>query len=349
MMRGADVLFQKVECLPIKDRYADPALSHQVLTNITELIRSPQKDALISLFDSDEKYDILSMSDFEYFQTLATLLPNLGGTLEGELLKEEILLFQENQLDFPRPGERELIQDVWKNANEQIANCDGDFWCFLSKFGVEKSHQEREPLCSIGRVEKYNNQPNVLSVLCDLRGMDFVRPDPYHAKLAEEKYRRGEALSADEKAMLISQTMYLLCKTERELDVHLLADDDGRAASDLLAYLNRQNASGHVWVAADGEMANETLLTLCALSDSRLTVRPEIVLGKTDSAYNLEKRLSSLAAVYPISLWRFGGVLTRSPLFVAGHRHARRVICRLLSEMIDDPEQAFAIATKMFS
>ncbi len=349
MACAADVLFKEIKWIPIKDCYAKPVLSFRVLTNITELIRNPQKDALISLFGGDEKCDILSMSDFEYFQTLTELLPQLVGTLEGELFKEEILLFQEKNIDFSTVNFTDLAREVWENSKKKLADFGGDYQIFLSDIGVENLYHEREQFCSLGGVEKYNNHSDTSAVLCDLRGMDFVRPDPYHATLAEEKYRRGETLSADEKAMLISQTIYLLCRADCELEIHLLADGDGRAAADFLAYLKRQNACGRVWIAADGEMANETILALCALSDGRLTIRPEIVLGKTDSAYNFEKRLSSLAAVYPISLWRFGGVLTQAPLFVAGHRHARRVICHLLAAMVDDRAKAVAMAKAIFA
>ena len=185
---------------------------------------------------------------------------------------------------------------------------------------------------------------------CDVRTLPFVRPDPYHASLAEEKRGRGEPLSAEEHAILAAQALYLLCanKGDCKLDLHLLADDEQTLLA-WISYLKRLNVQGYVWVAADGNIDPDTLASLCAHSDDRLRIRLEIVLGKTDSAKNFEKRLSALSALYPITLWRFGGVITRSPLFAAGHMLARRVISDITATLVSDYDDAVATVRSIFS
>ena len=351
MEHAENDLLLKVKSMPMRDRYANPTVQKNVLTNITELIKSDERTALLSLFNGDEKYDILSLSDFEYFEKLASTLPLLVGTYEGELAKEEILLLLGRFLDCKEFQKEGSLRSAWENANAFLNACDGNYDRILEKIGVEKSYQREPAIDGFWCVEKYKERSEKLILLCDLRNLRFVRPDPYHAALATEKHRSGEELSSDERSLLAMQIVYSLCMEapEREIEIHLRADGDGQTAKDVIAYLNRRNLCGTVWFAADDTMSNDTILKLCAKSNDRLRVRPEIVLGKTDSSRNLKERLARLSAVYPLTLWRFGGVPTTAPLFAAGHMHARRVICALVAETVEDPNDALMIVQQIFS
>jgi len=290
------------------------------------------------------------LSDFEYFRALAMLLPRLTGVREGELIGEELLIIQEKAHDISRPLADEILQEIWNDVRDTLEKCDGDYDILLGEIGVEKLHCGYRIANASCGVKKYKNKEDDLSALCDFRGLSFVRPDPYHVSLIEEKKQRGESLWAEESAMLAAQALYRLCATarDREVEIRLLADN-GQTAKEVIAYLKRLHVRGCVWLAADGAIADDALVALCALSDEHLRVRLEIVLGETDSARNFEKRLSALAALYPISLWHFGGVITQSPLFAAGHVLARRVICGLAFEIVDDKNEATAMVKAIFS
>lgn len=344
-----DVLFSRVKTLPIRDAWAKPKLSFGVLTNITELVKTPERDAMISLFFRDKKCEISARSDFEYFQALLSLLPNLIGTREGEILEEEMFILLGNSIQSKDLTDEWLVKNLWQTANEELMSCNGKYESFLIHIGVEKLYHREEPFAGLCRVEKCNKGDDDFFWTCDFRGLDFVRPDAYHARLAEEKSRQGAPLSVAEESLLAAQAVYCLCSDERNgnVEIHLQADGDGKTASELISYLKRLHIRGEVWIAADGRMTPDTLLALCGQSDADLFVRPEIVMGDFDSRRNARERLAALSAVYPMTLWRFGGVPTHAPMFVAAHMHMRRILCDLIAEVATSNAEAERLATQM--
>lgn len=334
----------------ICDRYTRPILKKHVLTNITELLKTDEKSRLMSLFLNVEKYNIHALSDFEYFAALCALVPKCKGTREGELLEEELLAIFESSLDFSNLPSESYVRELWDRGNEALRECHGRYAEILSKKSVKKLYKRECLVSNLDLVEKYNEEKETLSLVADFRGLSFVRPDPYHASLAEKKLSAGETLSAEEEALLAAEALYLAVTTERErtLEIRLLADGDGSTARELIDYLVHLGARGQVLVAADGAMTNDTLLSLIACSKNGLSVRLEIVLGENDSRACAYARLLELSARYPISLWRFGGVLWDSPLFFAGHRHMARVVARVLEEVIPNKDERTRLLAQIF-
>lgn len=318
--------------------YAFSFDERRVLKNINELFRDPEKDRLLRLYYGDEKYIHEQISDFEYFSHFCRLMPRLEGTLTCELAMEELYILCGFSDDPSRLADEELFLSLWRKGNDCLVSCEGDYERFLEKNAVKKCHTATSRRVGFHRVEKYNiekgaengSSDNVWRV--DLRGLSFVRPDPYHARLCEEKLGRAETLTCDEEALLCAELVYLACAEENAV-LHLSTDGDGKTAGALIDYLRQRGLGARILLAADDTLAVETVVGLCGASGDGVSVFPELVLGATDSKQNLYARLCRLSALYPLSRLSFGGSRTASPLFFAAHRHAARVYARLLSEI----------------
>ena len=150
-----DALFFRVKALPIRDAWAKPKPSFGVLTNITELVKTPARDAMISLLLRDKKCEISTLSDFEYFQALLALRPNLIGTREGEILDEEMFVLLGNSVQSKDLTDEWLVKHLWQTANEGLISCNGKYESFLSHIGVEKLyHREEFYVNTMGRVDR---------------------------------------------------------------------------------------------------------------------------------------------------------------------------------------------------
>ncbi len=350
MNEKGNTLFLRLRDVPIVDRYADPKLPKKVLTNITELLRTPQKDRIISLFLCDEKRKASTLSDFEYLKALSELLPDWIGTREGTLASVGLAFLYGKSFDLSDLKHHEFLRELWEIGNEKLLLAEGKYENILKENGVEKLYQRELAFGCAKRVEKYKENENTLSLLCDFRGLPFCRPDPYHAACAEKKYEGAEPLTDEEQSILATQALYRLCsQNSQHTEIRLLADADGKTAAALIAYLKRLSVRGTLWIAADGCMSTDTLLSLCDTADDALNIRPEIVLGPYDSRHNAEQRLHLLAARYPITRWHFGGVLGEDPLFFVGHTYMRKIICCVIAEIVDDPCRAEQIARQIFA
>ncbi len=349
MNENARALFLRLQDMPIIDRYAVPNLPEKVLTNTTELLRTPQKDRIISLLSYDEKHNPSTLSDFEYLRLLIEQLPAWIGTREGALIPYELSVFLEKSINIESFGGDGFAESVWELGKKKLLKSDGKYEDLLKEYGVGKLYKHEPVFDNTNRVEKYNEEAEKVSLLCDFRGLPFCRPDPYHADCAEKKYECGEALTDEEQSILATQALYRLCsKNSQDIELRLLVDADGKTAAELISYLKRLSVRGTLWIAADGCMSVDTLLDLCDAADGTLEIRPEIVLGPYDSRHNLEQRLHLLAARYPIARWRFGGVLGEEPLFFAGHTYMREVICSVIAAITDCPQQAERIVRRIF-
>ena len=350
MNENARALFLCLQDVPITDRYASPCLPKGVLTNAIELLKTPQKDRIISLLSRGGKENISTLSDFEYMKRLFGQLPAWIGTREGALLPYEMAILFGKSMGTEDFSSREFLKSAWDIGREKLLDVDGKYENLLRKNAVEKLYNRTPFDNGSTRVEKYNNEADKISLLCDFRGLPFCRPDPYHATCVEEKQARGETLTSEEQSLLAAQALYRVCTDgKKNIELRLLADADGTTATELICYLKRQSARGTLWIAADGCMSVDVLTALCDMSDDTLEIRPEIVLGPYDLRYNFEQRLHLLAARYPIACWRFGGVLGTDPLFFAGHTYAREVICSVIVALVEDQSVARSLVRQIFA
>ena len=345
----ANALTLALRDVPIVDWYTTPQLPKKVLTNITELLRTPEKDRMISVAFSDEKHNIMTLSDFEYWKTLIENFPHWMGTREGTVLPFEFFDMVGKKIDFLETLDHDALCELWEMGNKNLLLAEGKYENILKKNRVEKLYSRESAFPFSNRVEKYNNEAEVDCLLCDFRGLPFCRPDAYHASCAETKMRCGETLSIEEKGLLASQALYLLCAHQTEkMEIRLLADADGKTVGEIVDYLKRLDVRGTLYISVDGGMSVDTLITLCDAATDSLDIRPEIVLGVNDSRYLLKQRLHALAARYPIARWHFGGILGNEPLFFSAHQYVREVVCEVLSEITDSYSAAEPIAQQIF-
>ena len=313
--------------------YARVDVPKQPLKNITELIRSNETDRILSLYYGDEKYIHDQISDFEYFAELCRLLPNIDKTLTGELLLQAFVDLFDFDGNVEALSDEAIVCALWQKGNVRLMSMDGDYTRLLKKIGVELCYEMQTLSDATNRVEKYNITGEEQTLFADLRGLSFVRPDPYHAHLAQEKASRGESLSFEEEAGICFEILYLSLRDATCLPtLHLCVDGDGKTATEFIDYLRRRGIRAQILLGVDDMISSETAAALCARSGDGVTVRPEIVVGATDSHRNLYTRLCRLAAIYPMSKWCFGGRNTDSLIFFATHRHVARVWERLCCE-----------------
>ena len=305
---------------------------------------------MMSLYFIDKKCNIEEFSDFEYFDALCTMLTRWIGTREGAVSEEELFILYGEEFDVELLQSEDFTRELWQIGNEKLKKANGDYRDFLTKNGVEKLYDRKEPFLSFGCVEKYYNKGDNIPLLCDFRGMDFERPNAYSASCAEQKHACGETLSKVERALLAAQSLYLCCTEDRThpVSIRLRADGDGRTAADILAYLKRLGVRGRVWLAHDGSMSVGTILALCDQSDASLSIVPELVLGENDARPYAYERLLALSARYPISEWHFGGVSGDAPLFLGGHVHMRRILAHLICEITDRENDRMRLFDQIF-
>ena len=350
MKRYDEELHCHLQAMPFFEYYATPKIKNRVLTNITELIKTPQKNRIISLFIKDEKCNLEQLSDFEYFDALCTALTRWIGTRDGAVTEEELFILYGKEFDVELLQSDDFVRELWNIGNESLQKASGDYREFLTKNGVEKLYDKKEPFLSFGCVEKYNDEQEALTLLCDFRALAFQRPNPYSTLCAEQKHVRGEVLSNEERSLLAAQALYLLCTADRArpVELRLRADGDGRTVADVIAYLKRLGVRGRVWLANDGSMSVATLVALCDQSDAALSIRPEIVLGECDARPYAYERLCALSARYPIERWHFGGVPGDGPLFLGGHVHMRRILASLICEITERKQDRIRLAEQIF-
>ncbi len=313
--------------------YARVNAPKRQLKNITEMIRSSETDRILSLYYGDEKYIHKRISDFEYFAELCRLMPNIDKMLIGELLLEACALLLDFKGDADLLSNEEAVCTFWKKGNALVESCEGDYARILKKIGVDLCYDVQALSDATSRVEKYNTKDDDATFFADLCDLAFVRPDPYHAHLAQEKARGGQRLSSEEEACVCYEILYLSLRDATCLPtLHLQVDDDGKTATEFIDYLRRRDIRAQILLRFDDTISPETVAALCARSGDGVTVCPEIVVGATDSHRNLYTRLCRFAAIYPMSKWYFGGRKTDSLIFFATRRHISRVWERMCCE-----------------
>jgi hypothetical protein len=185
-------------------------------------------------------------------------------------------------------------------------------------------------------------------IAVDIRNIDFVRGDHYHAGIAFDKLKAGDDISSIERGQLF---FWLVCDIASNLGedavFHLNIGSNISCAKELIAYLCMRNICPKIAIGVSPEGAGyvKNLVEICLLSPDKINL--ELVLGIEDTPRVLSQRLEALLAFYPASRLKFGGVLTDSAVLYASHRYARKVICQAISEIADD--NAEDIVSSIFS
>jgi len=336
--------------LPKFEYYAKPRTSCSLVTNVCELLRCKETDAALCLCGREEKYRRGEVSDFEYFKELLLSLPTLKGTHVFDLLHITLLELCGEELASRKSFSEEDICLLWAAANEKIFElCGGDHNELLKKYNVEKLYR-----CSVDDEnkecdEKCHTSDKCEALVFDFKGLDFIRPDPYHYKLATEKKNRGEKLNNDEKSIILAQEIYLLLslKSRGKIQLHLRCDENTDTAKDIINYLKDRKFSLDIFLAFSGEGSVEKLISLCLMSDENIRIYPEIVITKTDSFENLKRRLRLLFGAYPAENIRFGGAVTDSPTFFFEHILFVRALYSVLFEIENDEQKAYEKVRKI--
>ena len=337
-------LFSKLSGLPKFEYYAKKKNTCSVITNVCELLRSGETDDALCLCGREEKYRRGEVSDFEYFKELLSVLPMLKGTHICDLVSLVLSELCGEKFISNETFSESDICDLWSSANEKIFEiCGGEYDKLLEKYNVEKLYNcsaDTGTCACDGKCHTTNKKEvNVF----DFKGLDFIRPDPYHYGLAKDKEKCGEKLNNDEKSIILSQNIYLILsdKNRGKIQLHLLCDENKSTAKELINYLKDRGFSADILIGYSGEGSVEKLISLCLLSDENIRISPEIVITRTDSFENLKRRLRLLIGAYPCENLRFGGATTDSPTFFFEHILFTRALFSVLLEIGNDERNAY--------
>lgn len=309
----------------------------------------------------DEKYNLGTCSDFEFFAEWERILPLCAGSVSASLY--------EKQLSFlkifckKKSALRPSAKDLWQLGNEKL---DGenklyftrkyremmikqgiDFFDYVMNISIEQVGRMDAPapsweslaeaLCS-----ELGERPQLR---LEISAKQFCRPDRYHATLFWERLLRGEKINEEEffvlSFQLLIEVLLLLKKSKRSAILHLCLRDLSLCGA-MISYLKENRLMwGEVRCALFLDTPIENVLPLCRLSEAELLVLPELVITPSELGAPLASALRRIATVYPIGGLRFGRVLTESPsLALAAKQEAyERIDAFLLEEEICDEKR----------
>lgn len=240
-----------------------------VSNNIIKKIKNPDKINIMKLLDCDEKYIDGRASDFEWFAMWEELLFLAEGHSEVEKYREELA-----SLGLPMPQGQTCSRDDsisrWRRMN--IENNTGVFegdrqnicgeHCSdiinekykktrdCLRFDVYHSVTKFITICdSITDLSELlcfsleKNDKSYISLIIDIYPTDYIRPDPYAARVIFEKKKSGEKLNKQEKNVLLSQLLIDLIirmKNTKDITVFISSDAPSPASFELVKYLAKR-------------------------------------------------------------------------------------------------------------
>lgn len=342
--------FLKLRELRKIEYYATPNTSKNVITNVCELLRCEETDNALCLCGREEKYRKGEVSDFEYFKELLLSLPSLKGTHIFDLVHLCFSEFCDEEAALKESFSEYEIGLLWTKANEKIYElCDREYDKLLKIYNVEKLYRYPDDAENAERDEKCHITDENTAFVFDFEGLDFVRPDPYHYKLAIEKQNSGEKLNNIEKSIILAQDIYLILsdKNRGKIQLHLRCDEQGDTAKNIINYLKDRGFSLDIFLAFSGEGSVDRLISLCLMSNEFVRIYPEIIITQTDSFENLKRRLRLLFGAYPCENIKFGGAATDSKAFFFEHVLFAKALFCVLCEI--DKNRACDVLKKIFS
>ena len=254
----------------------------------------------------DEKYMDGRASDFEWFALWEESLVLAEGHREVKRYEEELA-----SVELPRPDagtySREESISRWRRLN--IASNTGIFegerenicvngTCDIMnekykklrhsfKFDVEKYVTEFTTKCdSVTALSKMlalcldKCEIPHISLIIDINIAEYLRPDPYSARIAFEKEKSGEKLNIQEKNILLSQLLIELLirmKNTKDISVLIRTGSNSPAALGLAEYLARRGIfEGEMVISVDEKTDLESFADVAEKVYPRVWLRPLI-------------------------------------------------------------------------
>lgn len=298
-----------------------------VSDNIIDLLKNDEKIKIFKLLNCDEKYTDSRASDFEFFDEWERILPLASGHREVKMYDKELSLVGLSPVcgcDYSR--ERSI--ERWRRANREAyigtfeEGRDGSFTptqTFTAKkrphptvYDIVKNVSDITINCRdydelsgtlIAEAKKLKNAEIMLTVAAD-RG-EYIRPDPYLARVAYKKQKIGEFYNSSDALLLYSQlSIELILALKKSASLSLRFEvGDAFAACELVRYLYRRHLfEGAVEILTDSADGISTIAELACEVYPKIRVSPVLDCA---SAALCEAEYLKIFSEYPIGVCLF--------------------------------------------
>lgn len=273
--------------------------------NPATLLRNAETDAALKACGCEKALWNGGASDYEYFARLLEMLHSLRGTNAWRSACRTLSTLLGKDLSARKSFDQKEIAELWRAACERMSDWDEVPKNYIDPTADVNAHS------LLNDVEKCNFTTVAPCPVFDLRSLDFVKPDPYHAGLAATKKNSGEKLNKEERAILISEEIYFLLTKNKCEKTQLMIIGDGHteALRSLVEYIKKLGANAELHLAVT-RSASVTAPSLLCLADERTSIIPTAMIergengdGGEDGAENKRaalQRFASLLPYYPV-------------------------------------------------
>lgn len=279
------------------------------MSDIRSVIRTDGYRAYIGLLCCDKGIDAERLSDFELFAFLCDNIADIyGSPLYGEL--SAIL---SPYADITSLCERETQKGLWR-----VLNGDKSLKLDIAKERIWNSdiHVKREDkTCArimLNRViERNNDLPEALDVLIeqiadsndniliDLDGLNFERPDKYHAELVYGRIINGERCTCESEFALIT---WIICRVlmRRNAKLYILPDKEFLTVAKLLDLMSCRKLYPPICIIAESKRSALRACELC-LYGAQKNISLEIAVSKENDKNIGADIISSVLELVPVT------------------------------------------------
>ncbi len=347
-MTDQGLLYERIKDIEISAPFGAKSMEGARVTNPTELLFDEEKNRMARCFSNGSlPYDTLS--DYERFSLLVSNMNSMSGSGARELFSEELsLLFGYN-----KKLTSECVEELWKLACERINEADFNAENLLKKCGIiQRNFDEiydinlirRYSRCYLDYIDEiaYEMSKNTTSVVCcNVSDLDFVRTDIYHCEEAYKHFASCRDYTKNDENTLLCGMLYSACEQlkKEQRALWLFVSDNVSSVSRLLNYLSERRVLPRVYVILSASSAKNGAARLCRSSE----IVPSFVYESGDTEKGIADKLLSMASVYPVSLVRYAGICETVAIPAAADNLVKRGICKALSEICDDINEAVGI------
>lgn len=353
-MTDQGLLYERIKDIEISAPFGAKSMAGVRVTNPTELLFDEEKNRMARYFlKGSVPYELLS--DYERFSLLVSNISAMSGSGVREVFSEELALL----FGYNKRLTSECVEELWKLSCESIEKADYSSDELLKKCGIiqrkineiyELKLCRRYSRCYLDYIDEiaYEMSKNTMSIVCcDVSEIKFVRTDIYHCEEAYKHFASCRDFTENDENTLLCGILYSVCEQlkKEQRALWLFVSDNLSSASQLLNYLSERRVLPKVYTILSASAAKNGAARLCRSAE----IVPSFMYESGDTEKGIADKLISMASVYPISLIRYAGIHESVAISLAADNIVKRGICKALSEICDNIDEAVDIYRSIVS
>ena len=135
------------------------------------------------------------------------------------------------------------------------------------------------------------------SIMIDISGLKYQRPDGYHSDLTYQKLRKGEEYGSEEFCALIC---FVICRVmmKRQISLYLIADENMETAEKILHLFESRGLDSKIYICFFPDKPNVRKATELCLNSRKKNISPEIIISEENDFYeNIRELFAEIPAL----------------------------------------------------